>query len=671
MSMFKGFSIQFFVCIWFGLFSVSNAVEAKIAKRLKYESQPTHYMEKHIPRDTFIQKRRASGSQMHEVVIAVHQLNIPKLQEIVIQRATPGHPQYQQWLSFEEVGTMVRNEEGYGKVMEWLEAYEVDVKWSSPYGEYIRAEGRISQWEKMLSTEFYEFEDLSHKKGESDKGKMFYRALEYWIPSELKESINAVFHTVHTPPHFKPKYRQRLPKLNPHSIFPFIDTPFKTHLRADHITQLMKNQNDRTNSVELDQIGSIVNIAFLDSTYKISSNIGSSKLNQSVFETSDEYFVPSDLTLFQSKNNAVSQKAISIGNHSIASCTGANTDCGEGNLDIQFIMGVAQKTASIYWWVSDASDPFVTWIQDVAAESNPPQANSISWGEIETFLSSSVVTAWETEASKLAGRGVTITVSSGDDGAPNANGANVCLCSQNHGYNPSFPATSQWVTAVGATMGPETGSAEVVCSSSNNGVITSGGGFSVKVSRPSWQNNAVNYYLTAAAASTSPPTSVGYNNTIGVSNIYNATFNDVTSGNTKCCASGSSPSCCSSGFTALKGWDPTTGWGSIDYTEFAAIFQVAASYNGTASSNSSGGNGTSLSSLQIGIIVLVILIALSFVYFAYNCFCRPKPMPQSDLGNVIMVQASLPTPAYVQTQVQNPSYVQNPTVVVARPPPRA
>lgn len=178
------------------------------------------------------------------------------------------------------------------------------------------------------------------------------------------------------------------------------------------------------------------------------------------------------------------------------------------------------------------------------------------------------------------------------------------------------------MTAVGATMGPETGSAEVVCSSSNNGVITSGGGFSVKVSRPSWQNNAVNYYLTAAAASTSPPTSgynsagrgypdvsligvnyqiyldgapaivygtscsspvfaafvslvnaarlknnltavgfinptlysVGYNNTIGVSNIYNATFNDVTSGNTKCCASGSSPSCCSSGFTALKGW---------------------------------------------------------------------------------------------------------------------
>lgn len=67
-----------------------------------------------------------------------------------------------------------------------------------------------------------------------------------------------------------------------------------------------------------------------------------------------------------------------------------------------------------------------------------------------------------------------------------------------NGYNPSFPATSAWVTAVGATMGPETGDPEIACQSQLGGVITTGGGFSTLVSRPNYQKNAVNYYNTLA-----------------------------------------------------------------------------------------------------------------------------------------------------------------------------
>ena len=171
-------------------------------------------------------------------------------------------------------------------------------------------------------------------------------------------------------------------------------------------------------------------------------------------------------------------------------------------------------------------------------------------------------------------------------------------------------------------MGPETNSEEVVCTSENGGVITSGGGFSTIITQPSYQTDAVNYYFQQAAASASPPLggynangrgypdisligvnyqifidgipytvygtscsspvfaafvtlvntarlaqnksaigfinptlySVGYNYTLGIPNQFNATVNDVTSGNNFCCASGSSPLCCTSGFTALKGW---------------------------------------------------------------------------------------------------------------------
>jgi subtilase family serine protease len=38
----------------------------------------------------------------------------------------------------------------------------------------------------------------------------------------------------------------------------------------------------------------------------------------------------------------------------------------------------------------------------------------------------------------------------------------------------SFPASSPYVTAVGATQGPESGTAEIVCTSDAGGVITTG-----------------------------------------------------------------------------------------------------------------------------------------------------------------------------------------------------
>lgn len=41
---------------------------------------------------------------------------------------------------------------------------------------------------------------------------------------------------------------------------------------------------------------------------------------------------------------------------------------------------------------------------------------------------------------------------------------------------------------------------------------------------------------------------------------------DVTEGNNNCVASGTV--CCQQGFTAVEGWDPTTGLGSIDFPSF-------------------------------------------------------------------------------------------------------
>ena len=86
-----------------------------------------------------------------------------------------------------------------------------------------------------------------------------------------------------------------------------------------------------------------------------------------------------------------------------------------------------------------------------------------------------------------------------------------------YGYIPVHPASSPWVVAVGATMGPDYGlENEIACQSqlpvnapiSGGGKITSGGGFSMHNPRPSWQSAAVEKYLSSKAGKNAAP---GYN----------------------------------------------------------------------------------------------------------------------------------------------------------------
>jgi len=148
------------------------------------------------------------------------------------------------------------------------------------------------------------------------------------------------------------------------------------------------------------------------------------------------------------------------------------------------------------------------------------------------------MTQFNTQVLLLAARGVTVLVSSGDNGVAgsgcNCNPASGvsyanCACQaasgtsvsswtgsnkwSGFGYWPSFPATCPYVTAVGATMGaktvvPSQAEAEIACQSQQGGVITTGGGFSTFYPQPSWQTAAVNKYFTQYPQSGISP---GYN----------------------------------------------------------------------------------------------------------------------------------------------------------------
>lgn len=295
--------------------------------------QQFHFMERHIPRPSFVKRERSAADHIHEVVISVRKKDMDKLKALAIQRATPGHLLYQQWLSVQEVDNMVMNLEGFERVHNWVKSNpEMVVTKITRRKDYIKVKAPIAVWERVLKAEFFLFEDTTRPA----KSQSMHRALEYSIPSELANDINAVFHTTHTPPVFHKKYHRHE------------GSSYRTDLRLRHgFTPQADGQ---------------VTVSFLNSYYQIASNIGDASLNQSVFETSTEYYSPTDLTTFQERYDCTVQSAYSIGGHQATTCNVGQVDCSEGNLDIQYIMGVAQVTSSIYWYVADttSTDPFVT-----------------------------------------------------------------------------------------------------------------------------------------------------------------------------------------------------------------------------------------------------------------------------------------------------------------------
>jgi hypothetical protein len=188
--------------------------------------------------------------------------------------------------------------------------------------------------------------------------------------------------------------------------------------------------------------------------------------------------------------------------------------------------------------------------------------------------------------------------------------------------------------------GPELKEAEAVNQWDLGQHITSGGGFSKYYSQPLWQKSAVASYIKARDASKQIPLA-GYNTSnrgypdlsvvglnffvripdakspLGVTAVMGGTsascpvaaalftninaarlaagkgsigwvnpvlyaraasfVNDVTSGNNK------SPNfgpVCSQGYYATKGWDPTTGWGSVNYKKMQETFLSLGNVNG-------------------------------------------------------------------------------------------
>eukprot|EP01136_Pigoraptor_vietnamica_P018708 Opistho-1_new@5511 len=274
----------------------------------------------------------------------------------------------------------------------------------------------------------------------------------------------------------------------------------------------------------------------------------------------------------------------------------------EAQLDVEYIQATGRNVTT--WFISEAGlandgqEDFLHWASTVFNTSTSPWVHSVSYGDVESTIDAAYIQRADVEFQKLGVSGRTVLFASGDSGVGCSSGV----------FVPNWPASSPYITSVGGTTIPLLSNKESAWSSG-------GGGFSNVFEQPAFQADAVAAYLASGVA----PDAKFFNKTgraypdisafaTGFQIVYNGATEDV--GGTSCSAptvagivallnddrlnagkstlghlapllydlgknhpeafnditSGSNPGGVGCpGFKASKGWDPATGWGSLNY----------------------------------------------------------------------------------------------------------
>ncbi|KAH9054087.1 subtilisin-like protein [Lactarius vividus] len=322
----------------------------------------------------------------------------------------------------------------------------------------------------------------------------------------------------------------------------------------------------------------------------------------------EHYPSPADLTMFMQKYRSEADDAT----FTVVEVNGGGYDPThpneEANMDIQYAEVMAYPTSHIFYSTgrSNMGHDFAIWLEYILDQENIPQTISISYSHEEHSVPREYAIYVCEMFAELAVRGVSVLVSSGNDGI----GKGTCL--RDDGtvrFGPTFPGSCPYVTVVGATTDYEP---EV-------GAEFSGGGFSDYFERPWYQEEAVSTFLQdlgnqykgfysasgrgipdiAAQAIGFPiffngneqkesGTSLAAPVVAGIISLLNdwlistgqrplgflnpwlygrgsRGLNDVTVG--------SNPGCNLDGFSAIVGWDPVTGLGTPNFRKMLFILR--------------------------------------------------------------------------------------------------
>ncbi|KAJ5377270.1 uncharacterized protein N7496_004679 [Penicillium cataractarum] len=406
-----------------------------------------------------------SASSTMALSIALSRQNLDQLGSKLTELSTPGKSSYGQWLSKDDIDTQFPVVDDTA-VLKWLKS--AGISNIATDGAVVNFTSTVETANKLLNTTF-----AYYKSGDSVK----LRTTEYSIPSDLTDDIDVISPTV-----FFGKTRGAIP------------APSKARMVEARKASSTEVSASCQTSITPSCLKEMYNVGDYVPEPSAGSRIGfGSFLNQSASE--------SDLTQYEELFDIASQSfTVELLNGGVNNQNASESDLGEANLDVQLIVAVShplpvhefitggvapfnpdadEPTAS-----DDENEPYLIYYEYLLSKANSeiPQVISNSYGDDEQ----TVPEKYARRVCNLIGlntlRGLTIIHSSGDEGVGSACQATDGVTPQ---FNPIFPATCPYVTAVGGTSDV---SPEVAWNASS-------GGFSNYFSRAWFQDSAIEEYL--------------------------------------------------------------------------------------------------------------------------------------------------------------------------------
>lgn len=325
----------------------------------------------------------------------------------------PESVNYCQHMTGTAVSDLTFNSQGRDSLLEYLHSTGATVVTETLGGEYITASAPIPVCERMFSCEFFMFRQTQENK----IMERVVRAKSYSIPVCLDNHVESVFRTVELP-------RENLSSLRSAMIDPENE---KFDLQAaDYITA-----------------------SKLRDAYNIGTSTDSDFSTQAIYASLNQYFSSSDLSQFQTAAGMNQQPvSTSIGGHQLSSPCSNATGCVSANQNVQYLIAASPVSPTTFLYTDTFS--FSDWLVLVANTQKPALVLIIGYGIDEAEVSYAERNAFNTQAIQLGAMGVTIVVATGNNGAlsgqPGDKGYDRCR------YAPTFPASSPYVTSVGATM---------------------------------------------------------------------------------------------------------------------------------------------------------------------------------------------------------------------------
>ncbi|KAH8693965.1 peptidase S8/S53 domain-containing protein [Talaromyces proteolyticus] len=419
--------------------------------------------------DGWVQGSRPQPSMLMQFRLAIRQPRAHEFEQLVMKIATPGNELYGQHMKRDDVKAFLQpTAESSEAVLSWLQSEDVSENLIDVDGDWVKFIVPVKQAEKMLNTTFYIFHD------EENSGYRV-RTLEYSVPHHVHKHVQLIQPTTH--------FGRMKPQRSWVFDYEEIEAPNRdvvdcsSYVTPDCLRQLYRLDDFTATPDPRNKLGIS---GYLEQYARYDDLEGF--LQQYAPNMTDGNFT------VQSINGGMNEQS-------------SDDDSTEASLDIQYGIALAYNVPTIFFTTGgrgplvpdlsqpDANDssnePYLEQLQYLLnlPDEDLPSVLSTSYGENEQTLPESYTNTTCSLFAQLGARGVSIIFSSGDEGV-----GSTCLTNDGTNqtrFNPIYPASCPFVTAVGGTydINPE------------KAISFSSGGFSERFSRPSYQDQAVSSYL--------------------------------------------------------------------------------------------------------------------------------------------------------------------------------